>query len=67
MKTQMTYAECPIKIKVGDVISGDTKYGNVWKHEIARIEEKSWYPKRGGRNSYGTLVELSKCKGFRIN
>ena len=67
MKAQMTRTECPIKINEGDVIRFTNNRNYPVEIPVTRVEEKSWYAK-GGRNSFGTLVDYKKSfSDFRIN
>ena len=66
MRKQMTHAECPIKIKAGDVIRFTNNRDYDVTITVDKVEEKSWYY-MGSRNSYGTLIGHSKMKNFRIN
>jgi hypothetical protein len=65
MKKALTYTNCPIKIKVGDVISFTNNVNYKVSIVVTRVDEKSWYAK--GRNSYGTLLNYSKYNDFKIN
>jgi len=55
------------QIKSGDVITFTNKVNYKVEIIVDRVEEKSWYPVSGGRNSYGTLVNYSKAYDFKIN
>jgi hypothetical protein len=58
----MTAAE----LKIGDIITFTNKLGYDVKIIVSRVEEKSWYTEKGGRNSYGTLKSYSKLHNFKI-
>lgn len=54
-------------IKVGDIITFTNKVGGRFSITISRVEEKSWYDKNGGRNSYATLKKYMKYPDFKIS
>ena len=54
------------QLKVGDIITFKNKLGYDVKIIVSRVEEKSWYAEKGGRNSYGTLKSYAKQDNFKI-
>ncbi len=66
MKTQKTRNEAP-KIRVGSIITFTNNRGYQIKITVTRVEEKSWYGTKGGRNSYGTLIDYAnRFSDFKI-
>jgi hypothetical protein len=66
MATHIACSECPIKIKVGDIITFTNKVGHKVTLVVKKIDTKSWYDITG-RNSYGTLIGYAKYNDFQIN
>lgn len=64
MATQKTNT---IGLKVGDIISFTNSRNYKVIIKVSRVEEKSWYCERGGRNSYGTLESYKKYSDFKID
>ncbi len=54
-------------LKVGSVITFTNSINYKVVITVSRIEEKSWYDERGGRNSYGTLASFTKYPDFKIS
>jgi len=57
-------------LKVGDVITFTNSVNSKTTMKVSRVTEKSWYASingmGNGRNSFGTLLKLSKYSDFKI-
>ena len=54
-------------IKVGDKITFTNKVGSFRSIEVARVENKSWYTPKGGRNSWNTFAQYLKYPDAKIH
>jgi len=53
-------------IKVGDIITFTNSINSQISITVSRVEQKSWYCHRGGRNSFGTLESYKNFSDFKI-